>query len=578
LDFRKFPTKGPGHSIVFAALGFGFAGVAGLLVGALFLRSGLTGLIVGLVDQAQPLQRLLVAIILLVFGLAISGAVTGGIAGWLLSLVDARALRRRYVWAGAVSYAIPQTVVTSRGILVLSVLSVYYNNLDTQNIPYALLFGFFGMTYGLIAGIIFGFSSVGFKYGWSVLLGSIVGGMFGGILSGMLTRLLVNGAIRADQPLHYCLLMVLSAFVYFAVIGAAMGLIYAWFNRQRQQGGDLPQRMTRFWRVMIIFASTLLFLDLFGSAYSLYTFAGVYPPSTAPVIAPEAIGVAWNEPADLGKATASSPPAIAAGPDKEIALVWADQGASGGVIMFARGISDGFAAPDWRATSVISSPESDAVRPPSPQIARAVGTWSGRKLIRPPQRPTASCTPFVRAMTARSPFHYRIRRQNAPQATLRRRLRSLPSIRRARSWSSGRVAMTGCSLYPGKRGKRRPPGRHACATADPNRSWPRLTPGNSFSLSRLNPLSCSHFIVNRSGSRVPSNRRRAMIPLSFMMLVMIVSIQPGAMKTVGSIIGRRNPNKSHPRRSSILLPVHPDPRWRVMVTDGCTFSGIPMRS
>ena len=101
MNLRSFATKGPGHSILFAALGFGVAGLAGVLAAAMLFRTGLVGLLVDLVSDAQPLQRLLLAIFLFIVSMALSGAVTGALGGWLLSLVDPRALRRRYIVAGA---------------------------------------------------------------------------------------------------------------------------------------------------------------------------------------------------------------------------------------------------------------------------------------------------------------------------------------------------------------------------------------------------------------------------------------------------------------------------------------------
>ena len=116
-----------------------------MLVAGILLRSGLTGWILDLFGQDQPIQRLITAIVLFIFGLALSGAVLGGIGGWLLSLIDSLAPRRRYVWAGAIGYAIPQTVVIVVAFLVVGFLALYHNNMDTQPTHLPLLFALIGL-------------------------------------------------------------------------------------------------------------------------------------------------------------------------------------------------------------------------------------------------------------------------------------------------------------------------------------------------------------------------------------------------------------------------------------------------
>ncbi len=361
-DFRSFAANGPGRGILFAALGFGFAGWAGILSGWFLFRSGLIKLVVNSVSQAQPLQRLLVAIFLFVLAMAVSGAVIGGIIGWLLSLIDPRALRRRYVWAGAIAFATSQTLVVSLLLLWLSLLGIYYNNIGAQSFHFAILFAVIGFAYGVVSGVILGFASVGFKYGWSVLLASMVGGLLGGALTGLLLRL-TEDAIRIGDHSINIWLVVGMTFLFFSVMGAPIGLIYTWFNRQRRGEGHLPKRMTRFWQLVVFFATSMLGVSLLGGAYHLYVFAGMHPPSTASIIASESVGVAWGEPKLVGEGAAAFSPGFVAGPNKRLALVWTRHDSTCSKIMLSLSTMDNLAHPTWEAPVVISSPDGYAQHP-----------------------------------------------------------------------------------------------------------------------------------------------------------------------------------------------------------------------
>ena len=374
MNFRSFATKGTGHSILFAALGFGLAGLVGALAGAMLFRTGLVALLVNLVSEAQPLQRLLVAIFLFIVGVAISGAVTGAIGGWLLSLIDPLAVRRRYMIAGSVAFAIPQTVVTSLALLLMGILGIYYNNIDTQAVHFTLLFAIFGLAYGVFVGLLFGFASVGFKYGWSVLLATMLGGLFGGVLAGLLVKIL-SGAVRIGDGKLNLWLIVGVTFIFFGVMGASLGLLYAWFDRQRMREGTLPQRMTYFWRVIVIFAAVMLFINLAGGAYQIYAFAGMHPPSTSPVISSETIGAAWSEPQTVPGSEDALPAAsgLAASREGRLALVWTRRGAGGSEVMLSFASVNEFGQPVWERPLALSATDASAGRPQVAADSR--GNW-----------------------------------------------------------------------------------------------------------------------------------------------------------------------------------------------------------
>jgi len=375
VNLHSFATKSPGHSILFAALGFGFAGVAGVLTAVLLFRSNAVGWIIGLVNEDQPLQRLLLAIVLFIVGMALSGAVTGGLGGWLLSLVDPRAYRRRYVWSGAVAFSIPQAGIVSIALLLMSLLGLYYNNIDTRLLNFVAPFAIFGLAYGMVVGLVFGFASVGFKYGWSVLLATMLGGLIGGALVGALVNTSVGAVRMGDDRLNLWLILGIT-FIFFSVMGASLGLLYARFDRKRLQEGTLPQRISRFWRVTIIIAAVWLFINLAGAVSQLYTFAGINLPSTSTVISSETSSVAWSDPQPVSGADNTLPmftPGLATNADGNLALVWTRQGPSSSEVMLALAAVDEFGQPVWTQPASLTPPDRYASRP---QIAAdSQGNW-----------------------------------------------------------------------------------------------------------------------------------------------------------------------------------------------------------
>ncbi|NOX61359.1 MAG: hypothetical protein GXP42_05360 [Chloroflexi bacterium] len=279
-----------------ASMGFVVASALGLVLGVVLLKSPLVGWGLNLAGEDQALQRLLLAILFFVMGMGFSGMIIGAIGGWVLALIDFTASRRRYIWAGAMAFGVPQAILIPIVILLVALMSNYNNDVDVQPTHLPILFGLFGLFYGMMAGMIFGFVSVGFKYGWGVLLVSMISGLFGGASTGWLLRIAV-GAVRASEVTSEQgapLLLILVAF--YGAIGLGLGLIYSWFHRARRAGGRLPYRIGRFWRFVGVLAMILVLLNLAGVFSQLYAFAAMRPASTSTVLALETIAAAWSEP------------------------------------------------------------------------------------------------------------------------------------------------------------------------------------------------------------------------------------------------------------------------------------------
>ena len=322
LFLRGFTSRSYLRNLLAAAMGFAMAGALGLVVGVLLLKSPLAARLVGGVDQAQPLQRLVAALALFLLGMALSGGVIGILGGWILTLVDPLAPQRRYMWAGAIAFAIPQAIFVPVGLVLASVLGIYYNNIDAHPAHLPLLFGVFGLFYGMTVGFILGFTSVGFKYGWGVLLGAMIGGLVGGGITGGLLRLVLE-RMGMGELLARGWLVLLIFIVFYAILGLALGVLYTWFHRSRREGGDLPRYMGRYWQIFAIVAVTMVILNLAGVFYQVFAFATMRPASTAPVIASEARGVAWTNPQALPYASgAAENPSLSTNLLGHLGLAW----------------------------------------------------------------------------------------------------------------------------------------------------------------------------------------------------------------------------------------------------------------
>ncbi len=369
---RNFTSRSYARNILVAAMGFAAAGALGLILGVILLKSPLARGLIGLVDQTQPLQRLVLALIIFLVGMALSGVIAGGLGGWILTIVDSLAPRRRYILTGAIAFAAPQAIFTPLALIVGSLLAIYYNNIDANPAHLPILLGLFGLFYGMAAGLIFGLASVGFKYGWGVLFAAMMGGLFGGFLTGGVLRFAL-ARMEMGELLHRWWLLLLIFMIFYGSLGMNLGLVYTWFHRARKEGGDLPSSMGRYWRIFAIIAMVMVILNLTGVFYQVFSFAMMKPASTSTVIRPETTGVAWSEPEQIGSGSPAFPPGMAASADGRLAVVWTQQGPAYSKILLRQATVDESGQPTWGEPAPLSAPERYASRP---QIAAdSRGNW-----------------------------------------------------------------------------------------------------------------------------------------------------------------------------------------------------------
>lgn len=358
MKLRSLATKNNWSSGLFAAAGFAIAALLGLLVGGVFLKGNLAESIVGFVASFQVLQKLLLEILIFILSLVLSGAIIGGIGGYLLSMIDPLASRRRYIWSGAVAYAIPQAAVISLALLLSTFIALYNNNIDTSPTHLPLLFAIFGLAYGMLSGLLLGFLSVGFRYGWSVLLVSMISSLFGGALAGVILTFVANSKATGGS-VSFLWVIISITVLFFGINGAALGLLYARFNHNREKDGTIPVKMGLFWRIAAVIAGVILIANLAGIFSQLFSFAKMAPASSAEIIAPKAIGVAWTPVTNVPDSSKVASPLIdmATNEDRYLALVWSKATGDASDIMLSLQTEDDVI--NWR--SPINITDSPAV-------------------------------------------------------------------------------------------------------------------------------------------------------------------------------------------------------------------------
>jgi membrane protein YqaA with SNARE-associated domain len=152
-------------------------------------RLGLVSWLFSLIDENQVLVKVLGVPVFAGLMLALGGAVLGGVGGWFLASILGVSRKRRQVIGSGVAFAITVSALTFIYLLLIGFIGIYNNFTANQIEHYLLVFGLFGLIFGLLAGIIQSLVSLRLKDTWRLILASTIGFTLGGIVMGILVRL-----------------------------------------------------------------------------------------------------------------------------------------------------------------------------------------------------------------------------------------------------------------------------------------------------------------------------------------------------------------------------------------------------
>lgn len=360
------------RSILQGAVGFALGAVVALIFLLLSRLIPLEKLLLRWIPEDQKFWGLLGIIFLALLTLTISGVLMGLVGGWTLWRIDDKAVRRRYLWAGGVAYGVGQLILLLF-LLLLALASVVNNEPALHISRFLVLFGIFGLVYGLIAGFWLGLVSLGWRHFWRVWLAAAAGYTAGGLMLGLMVWLAAHAADREMRLLGLLALLV-GILAIFAAGGAALGWVYHWVAERRAAQGGIPMRMSPGWMIVGIVVLALFGVLVFRVSKTLVQFVTVKEGSLSEVIGLSTTGVAWSDTLrmDAGANEPVSDPAMAGGAGSMAVLAWAQ----GGDIFLSQGeVASGDVQAVWGTVqNVTLNPATPSGQPRA--AALADGSWA----------------------------------------------------------------------------------------------------------------------------------------------------------------------------------------------------------
>jgi phosphatidylserine/phosphatidylglycerophosphate/cardiolipin synthase-like enzyme/MFS family permease len=288
-DLRNFLT---------GALGY----LTGLLGAVLFVilvsRVGLVGWLIGLIDESQVLVQVIAKPIIAGLMLALAGALLGGLGGRVLASILGVPHRRRQVIGSAVAFGVTFSLLTFVYLLLLGFIGIYNNFTANLIDQYVLVFGLFGLVFGLLTGVLQALMSLRLRDTWRLILSSTLGFTLGGMVMGLLVDLANPTSGYRTAPVLTWIVLVLALAAPFAVGGGALGQTYGRLARRAAEKGEPPEAVQPSgWQTGIVAVIGLLGVAWFlGVVDHITDFVTINEGNTQTVITRETVGVQWSDP------------------------------------------------------------------------------------------------------------------------------------------------------------------------------------------------------------------------------------------------------------------------------------------
>lgn len=315
------------RSVITGVVGFWLGGILGNFATFLIIISGSVGWILAFLPEEQSLVRLLFAIVLAFVTVGLGGVVTGVFNGWALNRIDTGSDLRQLLVGAGYAYGVSQGILLIPMLLVISLIALYNNGSKSQPQAYLLLFGLFGLVYGLIIGLILAPLTVNFKRMWGVLLAFVFGYLLGGILLGFFlwqADLISSGSI----PLRAILRLVFMSLLANIPAGALVGLAFHRLAENRSLSDMANLRPGRVQRGIVIGLSLLALLIVVGFIQNAEGFLTVNTAATATQLTLETVGVHWIPTSSIpvnAQSEVLSPPDISTNTSDFVGVAWSQE-------------------------------------------------------------------------------------------------------------------------------------------------------------------------------------------------------------------------------------------------------------
>jgi hypothetical protein len=319
------------RSILINGLGY----VAGAVVGYLFIyligRLGLASWLFSLVDEEQTFLQILAVPLIAWFLLAMGGAITGVIGGWVLANSIGTECKGKLAAGSGVAFAGSTGILVMVFLLLVSFIALYNNFTEQRIEQYGILFGLFGLVFGLITGLFQAFTTVRLRHTWRVILYSTLGFALGGVFAGLIVRW-INPLDGLDTyPILTTLILLVALALPYFIGGGALGLAYRQItNRVVQSGEMVESAQSPRWQIVLVAVLALfVIVPVLNLVVSISDFLTIRPANLQSQISPVTVGVRWTDPLpitagglEVDLPTSSTESAVVVGPDGSEHRAW----------------------------------------------------------------------------------------------------------------------------------------------------------------------------------------------------------------------------------------------------------------
>jgi phosphatidylserine/phosphatidylglycerophosphate/cardiolipin synthase-like enzyme len=325
------------RSFLINGLGYLAGAVVGFLFIYLFGALGLAGWLFSLVDEEQTFLQILAVPLIALFVLALGGAITGVIGGWVAANSIGTERKGKLAAGSGVAFAATTSLLLLVFLLLIGFIALY-NNFTSERIEqYGILFGLFGLVFGLLTGLLQAFTTVRLRHTWRVILLSTVGFALGGVITGLIVRLINPTDGLKTFPILTTIILLIALLLPYFFGGGALGLAYRQIAKRTAQAGEAVEiAQSPRWQIVVVGVLALfIIVPVFNLVDNISNFLTIRPANLQSQISPVTVGVRWGEPLpvsasilDVELPTSSTETALAVSADGSEHQAWCSPGGS----------------------------------------------------------------------------------------------------------------------------------------------------------------------------------------------------------------------------------------------------------